>query len=514
MFGTGERILRKGDYIWGAFMRSSQLDGYIVAMNPGERSDVLGRFGFSATAVDDAVGAAREGFATWSHMPVEARVQAMNAYADLLEEETDLLAVLITRETGKPLWEATEEVILASRGVRLLARSTASMTEPVVLRKDTAWSSPTPHGVVGVICPASFPLLMPSLFVASSLLTGNAVVFKPSKFAPAVGQAVAERMDRIKLPRGAFNMVQGSGAVVGRRLVTHPGIDALLFAGSYQAACAIQAQTSGRPELPVFYNCGGKGAGIVTSSANLDRAAYDLAVSAFLSTGQRHDNCARTFIVKEHFDAFCEKVTELGQHLKVGYGFDEDIFMGPMSSDIARKGYFDQVRALRSEGHMPILEAGPAHVPGHKGFYARPAMHWVQGAAKLVDEPVGPNMLVYCVDDWEEAVELHEKMAFRRCVAVYGDAAGSQTRELISRLTTGYVSVNRGTVGSPLQLAAAGRGRASRGVPPGLDLLRFLVVPRSVYIDNRPFDGSRSVPGLQGPLMAEEAQEEEVTAPT
>jgi acyl-CoA reductase-like NAD-dependent aldehyde dehydrogenase len=114
-----------------------------------------------------------------------------------------------------------------------------------MLREGSAWSDMRPHGVVGIITPYVFPLVIPVLHILAALVTGNTVVFKPSKFAPGVGQAIAERVDRCRLPRGAFNMVQGSGAAVGHRVATHPGIDALLFAGSHTTATAIRRATGG-----------------------------------------------------------------------------------------------------------------------------------------------------------------------------------------------------------------------------------------------------------------------------
>lgn len=507
VFGTGDRILRRGDYIWGAFVRPSGVDGYIVAMNPGDRTDVLGRFTFSVTSVDDAVGAAREGFRMWSGLTVGERVAAIQRYAEHLEEERDQLAVLITRETGKPIWEATEEVILSVRAVRALCKSAAQVCAPNVLREGMAWSSPEPLGVLGVICPFAFPLLKASSHLCAALLTGNTVVFKPSKFAPAVGQAIAERFDRCRLPRGTFNMVQGSGASVGIRIATHPGLDGLLFTGSHETAQTIQKALASRPELPVFFETGGKGSAVVLADADVDRAVYDLTVSAFLTSGQRHDNTGRAFVVRSHFEHFCEALTRRAQDLRIGYGFSEDIFMGPMISDVHRTRYREYARGLVTGGHMPLLEAGVAHVEDFRGFYVRPSLVWVNDGAHLTHEPPGPLLQLYCVEDAEEAVALHEGQAYRGSTAVYGEPDGAEVAEVLSRISSGYVSVNRGTVGAPLQLSSTGRGRSSRALPSGAKLMNFLVASKAVYVDRRPVDSSRAVPGI-GPVPVAEVEEE------
>lgn len=495
MNDPGERLQRRGDYIWGSFVKPETLDGYIIGVNPGDRADVLGRFGFSTESVDDAVQGARDGFAEWGRVPIQQRSAAVLRFAELLEESTESLSVLITRETGKPLWESREEVAGAVRVARLLLSDGPSLLERRTLREGTAWSDFRPHGVVGVITPFNFPLLIPALHGLAALLAGNTVVFKPSKFTPGVGQAVAERMDRCRLPRGAFNLVQGSGAAVGHRLATHPGIDALLFAGSFDTAMAIRRATFERPELPTLYHCGGKGSAIVLKDADIERAVYDLAVSAYVTTGQRHNSCARVFVEKDVFDEFCGKMTERVQDLSVGYGFDEQVFMGPLISDVHRSRFRRFGKKLVSAGHTPLLEGGNLPVEGHRGYYVRPSLYWVERGDMLGDEPPGPTLLVYSVDDWAEAAELHNQLTFRVSTSMYTKGSGAQLEELTGRLRTGCLNLNRGTIGSSLRLPSVGQGRASNGIPADTELVRFLSTPRATLIDRRPLDESRWVPG-------------------
>lgn len=499
MFGPGSRLLRRGDYIWGSFIRPSRVDGYIVGVNPGDRSDVLGRFSFSSTSVDDAVGAARDAVTTWSRISLDDRAAAVKHFAGLIEESAEDLAILITRETGKPLWESREEVSSAVRVARLLASEGPRLLRPKVLREGSAWSDLRPHGAVGIITPFVFPLLISTLHSLAALLAGNTVVFKPSKFAPGVGQAIAERIDRCRLPRGAFNLVQGSGAAVGHRIATHPGIDALLHAGSFATATAIRRATFERPELPTLYQCGGKGSAIVLEDADLDRASYDLAVSAFATSGQRHNSTARIFVARKVFDQFCERLAARAQDFVIGYGFDEGVFLGPLISDAHRNRYRRHGKDLVTDGHTPISEANTAIVEGRRGYYVRPAIYWVGGASHLTDEPVGPLVQVYCVEGWEEAAELHNRLAFRLSTSVFSQAEGPAVERFAQDLSSGCVNVNRGTIGSSLRLPAVGQGRSANGIPADIDLLRFLATPRATLVDRRPFDSSRWVPGT-GPV--------------
>lgn len=498
MFGPGSRLVRRGDYVWGSFVRPARVDGYIVGVNPGDRSDVLGRFSFSSTAVDDAVGAAKDAAGAWGSRAIEDRAAVLRRYADLVEETGEDLAILITRETGKPLWESREEVASAVRVSRMLAVDGAQALAPTVLREGSAWSERRPHGVVGVITPYVFPLLIPTLHVMAALLAGNTVVFKPSKFAPGVGQSLAERLDRCRLPRGVFNLVQGSGAAVGHRITTHPGLDALLFSGSHHTAQAIRRATVDRPELPVMFQCGGKGTALVLGDADVERAAYDLSVSAFATTGQRHNSTARVIAVRSVFDQLCERLAQRANELVIGYGFDDGVFVGPLVSDAHRSRYRRLGKELVTEGHQAILEAAPATVDGRRGYYVRPAMYWVGGASQLEHEPVGPIVQMYCVDDAESGITLHNRCSARQATSVF-TADLESAAALSSRLSTGCLNLNRGTIGSSLRLPAVGRGRASNGVTGDLDIMGFLATPQATLVDRRPFDASRWVPGT-GPI--------------
>ncbi|MCB9662779.1 MAG: aldehyde dehydrogenase family protein [Alphaproteobacteria bacterium] len=494
MIDTESRLLRRGDYIWGSFVRTGPVDGYIVAVNPGDRSDVLGRFAFTVTAVDEAVGAAHEGRRAWQDTPLEDRGEIVGRFRELLDEVGENLALLITRETGKPLWESRAEVSATARAAKLLVSDGLPLLQPKVLREDTAWSERVPLGVVGVVTPFTYPLLLPSLHCLAALLAGNTVVFKPSKFAPGVGQALAELLDRCRLPRGAFNMVQGSGASVGARLVSHPGLDALLFTGSYDTACKVRAATADRPELPVLLQAGGKAAALVLADADLDLAAYEIAVSAFATAGQRHDAAARVFVDRAIFDTFCERLLARTQELVVGYGFDHGVFMGPMISDAHRKRFRAYADDLQALGHTPVLEGGTAQLDGPRGYYVRPAIYWITRDGALDAEPPGPMVQVYCVTDTDHMVSLHEQLASRVSAAIFTRDEGG-AMELAQRLTTGAVYVNRGTSATSLRMPAVPRGRSTNGVPHGAELVRWLTSPQALLVDRRPFDGSRFVPG-------------------
>lgn len=497
MDDSKDRLLRKGDYVYGSFLKPEAVDGYINGVNPGDRADVLGRFPFSESSVDEAVDYAAIGARAWRRVGINDRATTVRRFRDHVARYQERIARLITRECGKPIWESRQEVLATIRALDLFLDEGVAMLAPRVIEEIGARSDRLPRGVVGVLCPYAFPMLVPAVQSAAALLAGNAVVVKPSKFTPGVGQAVAELWDRCKLPRGVYNMVQGPGAVVGQRIALHPGIDVLSFTGSYTTAAAIRQITIGRHELPVVMQTGGKGVAIVLDDAELDRAVYEVMVGAFLTAGQRHNSTGRVIVTEGIYDAFIEKLMDRARALDVGYGFRNDAFMGPLISENLRARYKRFARQLAARGHRPLLEAAPEKAP-RRGFYARPAIYevdWENGHPFLGDEPPGPMLLVYKVRGWREAAALHNQAVFRLASALFTQLDNPAVGQMRDRLRTGALNINRGTIGASLRLPSIGLGRSSNGVAAGLELLYAFTHARSQLVEARSFVGMPVLPG-------------------
>ena len=515
MDDTRDRIVRKGDYVYGSFIKPQSIDGYLNGVNPGDRSDVLGRFCFSEGSVGEALEYAGAGARGWRRQDLSDRAATVRRYRDQLARNQERVARMITRETGKPLWEGRQEVLAAIRALDLLLDEGVAMLGPRVIEEIGARSDRVPRGVVGILCPYNFPTLVPSLQASSALLAGNAVVVKPSKFTPGVGQLLAELWDRCKLPRGVYNMVQGPGSVVGQRMVLSPGLDALVFTGTYSTASAIRSITGERPDLPLVVQSGGKGTAIVLDDAELDRAVYEVMVGAFLTSGQRHNSTARVIVTDGIYDTFVSSLVQRTQRLSVGYGFDEGVFMGPVISEHHRAAHRRYARQLTAKGHEALIEAVPEK-SGLRGFYTRPAIYrvgWDNGAPFLGGEPPGPMLLVYRVSNWREAAALHNQASFRLATSVFTRQDNPVLPELRERLRTGALNINRGTIGASLRLPSVGLGRSSNGVSAGLELLYTLTHPRSQLVESRPFAGMPSLPGThwEQPLSTEPLVEIEET---
>jgi acyl-CoA reductase-like NAD-dependent aldehyde dehydrogenase len=490
-------LVRKGDYVGGTFFKPEAVDGFINGINPGDRSDIMGRFPFSRSSVGEAFQYGRIGAKAWRRVPLSDRLTAIRIFRDNLIRNQEELAILITRETGKPIWESRQELVGTARALTHLMEHGAQILQPMTVEGDSAFSERLPRGLVGAICPYSMPIRIPAIQSAAAILSGNAVILKPSKLAPGCGQSVAEVWDRCRLPRGVFNLIQGPGTILGQDLIQHPDLSALLFTGSYDTAHAIQASCVGRPELPIFMQTGGKATALVFDDACLDQAVYEVMVGAFLTTGQRHNSTGRVIVCESIFDEFVEELVRRSARLTIGYGGDPDVFMGPLITESKRSRYRRFGRKLESAGHTLLMEPGSERVR-RRGFYARPAIArilWQDSDPFLDIEPPGPTLMVYKVSGWAEATALHNQLAHRPVTSIFSALGTDPLQRACDRLRTGALNINRGTIGTSFRLAGEAQGRSSNGHGPGIDLLSQLSRARPQLTETRDFDTIPLLPG-------------------
>jgi acyl-CoA reductase-like NAD-dependent aldehyde dehydrogenase len=483
-----DRVLRRGDYIGGSWVRSESTDGYIIATNPADRSDQLGRFPFAEGNVDLAVAAAADAHWVWPRLPANDRAASLRTLSRQLQRYAEPIATLVSRETGKPLWEARQEVTAASRAIDLVIEDGLPALEPRVVQRREAWAERRPHGVVGVITPYNFPILIPALHTAAALLAGNAVILKPSTLAPASGQAFAEAVDRSRFPRGVFNLVQGPGSVTGARLCVHPQLKALLVTGRYETAMQVRAATAHRPELPMLMQSGGKGTALILDDVDLARSAREIALGSALTAGQRHDSTARAIIDASVWDRIVPMILDEMRKVRPAWPADDNAFMGPLASDAVRQRFRAFTGAVQAAGHE-ILMASTGNGPeGRRGYWATPfiaEIRWQDAHPFLDEEPPGPSLLLYKVDGWEDGVALHNAMASRPSTSVFLAPEHEAFDEVLARLEAGSVHIHRGTLGTSIRLAPVAYGRSSNGVAGDVDLVRFLAPYRATLVDTR-----------------------------
>src|SRR5688500_3736869 len=332
--------MQNGSYVNGKWFhpKSNRL---VRNTNPADPDDVIGEF-TAATAEDvqHAIAAAASAFTGWKKTPGPERGRVIWRAADIARQRADEIARTLTREEGKVLKEAKGEVMkgisllefYAGEGYRMHGK-----TLPSEARNTFTYTIRRPLGVVGLIAPWNFPWAIPVWKSAPALAAGNTVIFKPAELTPATATLLTEIYEQAGLPPGVFNMLVGSGSVVGEAIVNSPAIRAVSFTGSNEIGGELYVKAAQRG-AKVTCEMGGKNAVIVMADADLDKAAVAIHGGAFGSTGQRCTATSRVIVNPAIKDALTERLIEAAKKIKIGPGLDETVDMGPARSEARRVG--------------------------------------------------------------------------------------------------------------------------------------------------------------------------------
>ena len=439
----------------------------LVSTEPGSGQNVWLGTAADAPTVDAAVQAARQAWPKWQHTPLEQRMSIARAFQERVKTHADQLTQLISREVGKPLWEAATEVSAVAGKVDLAidALQTRRSQSEFTMGDYTAVTRYRPLGVLGVLGPYNFPAHLPNGHIVPALLAGNTVVFKPSEMTPAVGQWMIEQWEQAGLPAGVINLVQGARET-GAALANHDAIDGLLFTGSSGVGKSLHAAFAGQPQKILALEMGGNNPLIVHEAGDLQAAAYLAALSAYLTSGQRC-TCARRLILVEGSEAerFLAALVEMIGRIRVGlYNDSEEPFMGTVISPAVGQRMLTAQQALIDSGAHSLVSLEKQR---DLDALLSPGLIDVTGVPDRSDEELfGPLLNVIRVPDFDAA--LAEANNTR-----YGLSAGliSHKREnydrFISEIRAGVVNWNRQTTGASGKLPFGGCGLSGNFRPSG-----------------------------------------------
>lgn len=507
-----ERPPRKGNYLHGSFIKLPEVDGYIQSVNPGNTRDQLGQFPYSLGSVDFAVECARSVQGRWHRTALGNRKLLLERYADALMGMKEALIAMIVREVGKPEWEADLELKATIKYIELVLEEGPSGLDPHHVPELDAMTERHPWGVCAVLGAFDRPLLSPNAHMVPALLAGNTVVFKPSRYAPVVGQLLAEAIDRAKFPRGVVNMVQGRGRQVGERLVAHPDVDAVMMHGADATARRIRRNLIDQPWKQLFCNTCSRGTAIVLDDAELDKAVYELVLGAYLTTGQRRSSTCRVLVTSRIADALIQRLTGVTNRLGIGYGFDDDVFMGPITSKRVRRRFLEFLQASVNAGMDLLTPSYPVehHLPG---YYVHPAVLYGSSLHLEREETsehiLGPVLEIYVVRDFAEAVELHNRSRNTAVTALFTRTV-DYLHEARYLLRSQVINFNCSTVHLSSRLPLPGQERTEPRI--GLaTTLRRTARDVALYQDRKAFNPLSLLPGVRWPEVptAEEAPAED-----
>lgn len=404
-----------GNYIDGQFLKISDPNGEVISRDPGDLERPGVAFPFSFEHVHEAISSARRSFRKWKQVPDKERKKIISQYRDLLKQRCEALANAISVEIGKPLWESkleiTETCQLIDYYLKEVSQTSVELKTDAQVEQSTGTIRFLSRGIMAVITPATVPVFASHQHFIPALINGDTVILKSSKFAPYVGQCLAELAHESGMPAGVINILQGD-AELGRRLVSHPEVDGVLFTGSYETAAKIKKQILSDDAKLFVMDAGGKNAMIVWDDCHYEQALHDALVASYLTTGQRCTSTSRILVHEKIFDRFLEDFHNSSKKCVVDYSLSpgpEIPFLGTLVSEEAMENYLRFQGIAVREGGEEIMR-GKTLERSRKGYYVSPSIHYVERPdAKSVyqtSEIYGPNVAFYKVQDYEQTKEI------------------------------------------------------------------------------------------------------------
>ncbi|SEJ52838.1 aldehyde dehydrogenase (NAD+) [Deinococcus reticulitermitis] len=434
-------------YIGGAWVEPLGTNTLDVVNSATE--EVMGRIPAGTPAdAEAAIRAARTAFDAWSRTDREERAALLDRISQGLSRRQAELAVLVAQEVGTPFFPSN----LIQVG--LPAITFASMAEelrayPFEERLASSLIVREPVGVVGAITPWNYPLHQIAAKVAPALAAGCTVVLKPSEVAPLNAFILAEIMDEAGVPAGVFNLVTGTGPVVGEVLAAHPDVDMVSFTGSTAAGKRV-SELAARTVKRVALELGGKSPYVILDDADLTGEALVQAVASgvsgcYLNSGQTCSALTRMLVPRSRLPEVEAVVRGVVSQVRVGDPLAPGTSLGPLVSDVQRERVRGYIRKGIEEG-AKLLIGGPDAPEGlERGYYVRPTVFSEVTPDMTIarEEIFGPVLVIQPYEDEEDAVRIANDTEYGLAGGVWSSDQDRALR-VARRLRTGQVSVNGG----------------------------------------------------------------------
>ncbi|MGJ9457428.1 CoA-acylating methylmalonate-semialdehyde dehydrogenase [Oceanobacillus sp. CF4.6] len=401
---------------------------------------------------DHAIQVAAEAFQTWKEVPVPKRARILFKYQQLLVNNHEELARLITIENGKNLAEAYGEVQRGIENVEFAAGApTLMMGEslPSIATELESGVYRYPIGVIAGITPFNFPMMVPCWMFPMAIATGNTFVMKPSERTPLLANRLAELFEEAGLPAGVFNIVHGAHDVVNG-LLDHKQTAAISFVGSQPVAEYVYKRGTDNLKR-VQALAGAKNHSIVLSDANLDNATTQIMNAAFGSAGERCMAASVVAVEDSIADEFIELLTEKANNIQIGDGLDEGVFLGPVIRDNHKERTLSYIKTGEKEGATLVRDGRQDEAAQQEGYFVGPTIFDnVTSEMKIwQDEIFAPVLSISRVKGLEEGIDLTNQSQFANGACIFTKDGGS-VRKFRETIDAGMLGVN---IGVPAPMA-------------------------------------------------------------
>jgi len=394
----------------------------IVSTNPATGQKLGDVCAATPAEVKAAMDRARQAQPAWQQLGIRQRLVYIRALKDALFRNQDQIVNTLVSEVGRPPFEALIEYWPTIELIGYYLRNAERMLAPkrvfvALVPHRRHWVERRPHGVVVVISPWNFPLLLAMTPIVEALIAGNTVVFKPSEFATQSGEMIAKVMREAGFPPGVFQIIHGAGDVGAALIQEKP--NKICFTGSVATGRKIAA-AAGDLLIPVTLELGGKDAAIVLEDADLNRTAQGIAWGGMLNAGQACISIERVYVRREIADVFVDKLAHyINEHVRVGPGDAPGTTMGAITTEAQIKIISSQVREAVEQGARLVVGGRVAEDSGGR-FYLPTVITDVAPNMRVAkDETFGPVIVVVPVASDEEAIRLANSTTYGLTASVW-----------------------------------------------------------------------------------------------
>ena len=411
-----------------------------------------------------AFNGACEALPLWKNMGVDARTSYLLEFAKQIDNNKSRLINMISMESGKPLWESSNEVNAVIAKINLSITAYQQRCAPIEthardIRSFVRYKS---HGVIAVLGPFNFPAHLSNSHIIPALLAGNTIIYKPSELTPGVAEIIMQCWHATGLPTGVIQCIQG-GSDTARRLLQHD-IQGVFFTGSYQTGVKINQQFSDRPEVILALEMGGNNPLIIDEISHIPAAVYHAVLSTMITAGQRC-SCARRLIIPNTMigDTFLQQFIESCTQLKIGpYQQTPQPFMGPVIRYEHALSHLNKQQALIKTGGQPLLTM--SLLQANTGFLSPGIIDMTQASPIQDEEIFAPLVQIYRSDSFEQALTLANQTRFGLAAGLLSDNK-EHYHHFFNTINAGIINWNKATTGASSALPFGGIGKSGNHRP-------------------------------------------------
>lgn len=436
-------LLREQCYINGEWVDAES--GKTIDVTDPSNGEVIGTIPNMGTAeTRRAIECAHEAFKSWKRTTAKERAGILRRWFDLMMENQEDLAVLMTREQGKSLTESRGEIAYAASFIEWFAEEAKrvygdTIPSPAADRRILVLKQPV--GVCGAITPWNFPAAMITRKCGPGLAAGCTMVVKPATFTPYSALALAELGERAGLPKGVFNVLTGSSKEIGGELTSNDLVRKITFTGSTEVGRLLMKQSADTVKK-VSMELGGHAPMIIFDDADIDEAVKGAMASKYRNSGQTCVCTNRIYVQEKIYDAFAQKFAEAVKELKVGNGLEDGVNQGPLIEPAAVDKAEAHVEDAKKKG-AKVLVGGSRHELGGQFFQPTVLGDCTKDMIITSEETFGPVAPLYKFKDDDDVVAMANDTEFGLASYFYARDVGRVFR-VAEDLEAGIVSVNEG----------------------------------------------------------------------